>query len=68
MALGIFFMSLAIYATAHYGDRRSLGWLLIAAGERRYLLYPREGSVEPLGAAPVFAAFGTVFLGLFDRS
>jgi hypothetical protein len=66
------FMGLSICATAYYGDRRALGWILIAASAVAVFdgwvtkTYAGQGEWGHWGYAPALTGLGVVFLGAFD--
>lgn len=66
------FMGLAVYAAAWYGDRRVLGWLLVAGGAVAVAdgvvvkAQVGEGEWNHWGYAPVVAGVGVVLLGGLD--
>ncbi len=68
------FMGMAIHAAAYFGDRRTLGCILIAASGVAFVdggvcqVYAGKGEWNHWGYAPVLTAVGTMLLGTFDRA
>lgn len=66
------FMGLAIYAATYFGDRKALGWILVAGSGVAFVDgavcrgYGR-GEWNHWGYAPVITAVGSVLLGVLDR-
>jgi len=66
------FMGLAIYAAAYFGDRKSLGWMLIAGSGVAFVdgyvckAYTGNGEWNHWGYAPMLTAVGSLLLGLLD--
>ena len=68
------FMGMAVYAAAYFGDRKTLGFLLLAGG----LVAVMDGVVckdqagkgewNHWGYAPIVTAVGSMLLGTFDRT
>lgn len=65
------FMGAAIYAAAAFGDRRALGWIMVAAGAVAgvdgVVSIPGGGEWNHWGYAPMLVALGGVLLGALDR-
>lgn len=67
------FMGLAIYAVAYFGDRRALGWILIAGSGVAYadgaicLAQVGNGQWNHWSYAPMLTTIGVVLLGVLDR-
>lgn len=66
------FMGLAIYITAYYGTRQSLGWTLLASSGVAYAdgivcWMNGHGEWNHWGYAPLISVVGVLVLGLFDR-
>ena len=67
-----FLIASAIYATAWYGDRKSLGWICIASslaavGDGLVCKnFPGEGEWNHWGYAPVLTVVGLLLLGVAD--
>ena len=68
------FMGLAIYSAAYFGDRKSLGWTLIAGSAVAFVdgavcrTYVGTGQMNHWGYAPVITAVGIMLLGIFDKA
>ena len=68
------FMGLAMYSAACFGDRRSLGWILIAASAVAFVdgavcrVQVGKGEWNHWGYAPMLTAVGSALLGVLDRS
>jgi len=68
------FMGLAIYSTAYFGDRESLGWILIAGGGVAFVdgavcrAQVGKGEWNHWSYAPILMAVGSVLLGVLDRA
>ena len=66
------FMGLAIYATAYFRNRKSLGWILIAgsgvAAVDGYVCkaYAGNGEWNHWGYAPMLTVVGSLLLGVLD--
>lgn len=66
------FMAAAMFATAYYGHRKALGWILISlsgvAGMDGIIVRDQIGRGEwtHWGYAPVLATLGAVLLGVLD--
>lgn len=66
------FMGAAIYATAFYGTRQALGWIVVAAGcvagtdgaVCKFMV--GKGEMNHWSYAPVLVMLGGVMLGAFD--
>ncbi|KAL8797711.1 MAG: hypothetical protein Q9195_000063 [Heterodermia aff. obscurata] len=68
------FMGLAIYAATYFGDRRALGWILIAGSGVAFA----DGAVckgqigkgewNHWGYAPMLSIVGTLLLGVLDKA
>lgn len=68
------FMGLAIYSAAYFGNRKTLGWILIAGSGVAFVdgavcrAQIGRGEWNHWGYAPVVAAVGSVLLGVLDRA
>lgn len=68
------FMGLAIYSVAYFGDRKALGWIMIAGSGVAYadgvICWAQVGNGQwnHWSYAPMLTAVGIVLLGLFDRA
>lgn len=67
------FMGLAVYAAACFGDRRSLGWILISGSLVAFVdgaVCWRQGKGEwnHWGYAPMLTVVGSMLLGILDRT
>jgi len=68
------FMGLAIYAAAYFGDRKTLGCILIAGSGVAFVdgavckAQIGKGEWNHWNYAPVLAAVGSVLLGVLDRA
>jgi hypothetical protein len=65
------FMGLAIYSTAYFGDRKALGWILIAGSGVAFVdgavcWTQGKGEWNHWSYAPILAAVGSVLLGVLD--
>ncbi|KAF8951613.1 hypothetical protein BDZ97DRAFT_1601123, partial [Flammula alnicola] len=68
------FMGLAIYSTAYFGDRKSLGWILIAGSGVAFVhvdgavcrAQVGKGEWNHWSYAPILTAVGSVLLGVLD--
>ena len=66
------FMGLAIYSAALFGNRKSLGWILIAGSAVAFVdgyvcrSYVGIGEWNHWGYAPVVTAVGGILAGVFD--
>ena len=66
------FMAVAIYAGAYFGDRRTLGWTLIAGGAVAFAdgavcrAEAGKGEWNHWGYAPMLVAVGGLLLGMLD--
>ena len=62
------FMGLAIYATAFFGSRRALGWIVVAGSAVAFAdgavcrAYAGRGEMNHWGYAPVLTVVGTLLL------
>ena len=67
-------MGLAIYSAAYFGNRKTLGWILIAGSGVAFVdgaVYQApigRGEWNHWGYAPALAAVGIVLLGVLDRA
>lgn len=64
-------MGLAIYLAAYFGDRKTLGWILVAGSAVAFVdgaVCRAEGKGEwnHWSYAPVLTAVGSVLLGVLD--
>ena len=67
------FWGLVIYIAAYFGNRKTLGWILIAGSGVAFadgaVCYANgKGEWNHWGYAPMMAAVGGVLLGLLDRA
>jgi hypothetical protein len=68
------FMGLAMYSAAYFGDRKSLGWILVAASAVAFVdgavcrVQVGKGEWNHWSYAPMLTAIGSVLLGALDRS
>ena len=67
------FMGLAMYATAYFGSRNALGWVLIAGSGVAFadgVVCRNQGKGEwnHWGYAPMLTVVGGLLLGLLDRA
>jgi hypothetical protein len=66
------FMGLAIYSAAYFGDRKTLGWILIAGSAVAFvdgavcLAQVGKGEWNHWSYAPILAAVGSALLGVLD--
>ncbi|EON62463.1 hypothetical protein W97_01685 [Coniosporium apollinis CBS 100218] len=66
------FMGLAIHAAAYFGDRRALGWIMIAGSGVAFVdgavcrAQVGRGEWNHWGYAPVLTAVGGMLLGVLD--
>lgn len=66
------FMGLAIYSVAYFGDRKALGWILIAGSGVAYadgavcLTQVGNGQWNHWSYAPMLTAVGVMLLGVLD--
>lgn len=65
------FMGLAIYSAAYFGDRKTLGWILVAGSAVAFVdgaVCRAEGKGEwnHWSYAPILTAVGSVLLGVLD--
>ncbi|KAF8957604.1 hypothetical protein BDZ97DRAFT_1597410, partial [Flammula alnicola] len=66
------FMGLAIYSTTYFGDRKSLGWILIAGSGVAFVdgavcrAQVGKGEWNHWSYAPILTAVGSVLLGVLD--
>ena len=66
------FMGVAIFAAAAYGDRRALGWIVVAAGGAAAVdgwacqVKVGKGEWNHWGYAPVLVVLGGLLLGVLD--
>lgn len=66
------FMGLAIYAAAYFGDRRTLGWIVVAGSgvafaDGAVCRAHGKGEWNHWGYAPMLTAVGSLLLGVLDR-
>jgi hypothetical protein len=66
------FMGLAIYAAAYFGDRKTLGWILIAGSGVAFVdgavcRGHGKGEWNHWSYAPVITAVGSLLLGILDK-
>lgn len=67
------FMGLAVYSTTYFGNRKALGWILIAGSGVAFVdgIVSRaqigRGEWNHWGYAPVMTAVGSILLGVLDR-
>jgi hypothetical protein len=68
------FMGLAMYLAAYFGDRKSLGWILIAGSGVAFVdgavcrAQAGKGEWNHWGYAPVLTMVGGLLLGVLDRA
>ena len=67
------FMGLAMYATAYFGSRKALGWVLIAGSGVAFAdgvvcWNQGKGEWNHWGYAPMLTVVGGLLLGLLDRA
>ncbi|CAF9907143.1 MAG: hypothetical protein HETSPECPRED_007050 [Heterodermia speciosa] len=68
------FMGLAIYAATYFGDRRALGWILIAGGGVAFVDgavcrgQVGKGEWSHWGYAPMLEIVGAMLLGVLDKA
>ena len=68
------FMGLAIYSAAYFGNRKSLGWILIAVSGVAFVdgavcrAQVGKGEWNHWSYAPILTAVGSVLLGVLDRA
>ncbi|RDB15824.1 hypothetical protein Hypma_003688 [Hypsizygus marmoreus] len=68
------FMGLAIYSATYFGDRKSLGWILIAASGVAFVdgavcrAQVGKGEWNHWSYAPILTAVGSVLLGVLDKA
>ena len=68
------FMGVAIYAATYFGNRKSLGWILIAASGVAYAdgfivkAQIGKGEWNHWGYAPMLTVVGSLLLGALDRA
>lgn len=66
------FMGLAIHAATYFGDRKALGWILIAGSGVAFVdgavcrAQVGKGEWNHWGYAPVLTAVGSMLLGVLD--
>lgn len=65
------FMGLAIYSAAYFGDRKTLGWILIAGSGVAFVdgavcSAQGKGEWNHWSYAPILTAVGSVLLGVLD--
>jgi len=66
------FMGVAIYSATYFGDRKSLGWILIAGSGVAFVdgavcrAMVGKGEWNHWSYAPVLTAVGSVLLGILD--
>jgi hypothetical protein len=66
------FMGLAIYSAAYFGDRKALGWILIAGSAVAFVdgavcrAQVGKGEWNHWSYAPILTAVGSVLLGVLD--
>lgn len=66
------FMGLAIHAAAYFGDRRALGWIVVAASGVAFVdgavcrMNVSKGEWNHWGYAPVLTVVGSMLLGVLD--
>ncbi len=66
------FMGLAIYSAAYFGDRKSLGWILISASgvafaDGAVCFVAGKGEWGHWSYAPVITGVGALLLGVLDK-
>ena len=68
------FMGVSIYAATYFGNRKSLGWILIAASGVAYAdgfivkTQIGKGEWNHWGYAPMLTVVGSLLLGALDRA
>ncbi|KAI9718600.1 MAG: hypothetical protein M1812_004051 [Candelaria pacifica] len=68
------FMGVAVLAAAYFGDRKTLGWMLIAGGGVAFAdgaVCKRQvgkGEWNHWGYGPIVAVVGSLLLGVLDRA
>jgi len=67
------FMGLAIYATVYFGNRKALGWILIAGSGVAFAdgvvcWNQGKGEWNHWGYAPMLTVVGSLLLGILDRA
>lgn len=68
------FMGLAMYLAAYFGNRKSLGWILIAGSGVAFVdgavcrTHAGKGEWNHWSYAPILTAVGSVLLGVLDRA
>ena len=67
------FMGLAMYATTHFGNRKALGWILIAGSGVAFAdgvvcWNQGKGEWNHWGYAPMLTVVGSLLLGILDRA
>jgi len=67
------FTGLAIYATAYFGNRKALGWILIAGSGVAFAdgvvcWNQGKGEWNHWGYAPMLTVVGSLLLGILDRA
>ena len=66
-------MGVALYSTTYFGNRKSLGWTLIAGSGVAFVdgavcrAYAGQGEWNHWGYAPILTAVGAALLGVLDR-
>ncbi|KAF8956417.1 hypothetical protein BDZ97DRAFT_1851855 [Flammula alnicola] len=66
------FVGLAIYSAAYFGERKSLGWILIAGSGVAFVdgavcrAQVGKGEWNHWSYAPILTAVGSVLLGILD--
>ncbi|GLB39384.1 putative protein with domain of unknown function (DUF4267) [Lyophyllum shimeji] len=66
------FMGLAMYSAAYFGNRKSLGWILIAGSAVAFVdgavcrVYVGKGEWNHWSYAPMLTAVGSVLVGVLD--
>ena len=67
------FMGLAMYSTAYFGNRKALGWILIAGSgvafaDGAVCWNQGRGEWNHWGYAPMLTVVGSLLLGILDRA
>ena len=67
------FMGLAMYSTAYFGNRKALGWILIAGSgvafaDGAVCWNQGEGEWNHWSYAPMLTVVGSLLLGILDRA
>jgi len=67
------FMGLAMYSTAYFGNRKALGWILIAGSAVAFAdgavcWNQGKGEWNHWGYAPMLTVVGSLLLGILDRA